>query len=463
VCVSERRGLPVEHALGPNSRAQARRSWFANRRSESYVQLKPMSQVDHRRLKLSIAALLYVGAVAFALARVFLLSSAGHVRLNARWVMLDFYSNQYYPVRALLDGVDPHNSTRLMALYPVSHGYLPYTPMNLVLHLPFGLLPPVPAGIAYFIFTALLTIVLAHFALRLAGVRADSGRALLVAAAILLSRPGQWALLLGQVAILLTLATYSILLDNSWSPLRNGLGLLVTLIKVTFGVPLAILLWADRRRRDVVVGIALAALVNLPLFMLFVGWEGGLEPFIRAVRVGFLTWEDRADTSFTRVDVTSLISRFLGSPLPAAVQALLSIVLLSGAAAVIFLLAKHRTRAAGDLAVGIICTATCFVGYHLEYDLVLLIAPFLAVAAKGVPGTSSRVLRWAALGLFTIPAMNWAASGAVMAAWRPPHALWLLVSSADGFSLAVLFAGYLWLGLRYHLPASTTSALSTQE
>ncbi len=412
---------------------------------------------------LPMAALLYLGAVAFALARVFILSSAGHMRLNASWVMLDFYSNQYYPVRALLDGVNPHNATRLMALYPASHGYLPYAPMNLVLHLPFGLLPPVPAGIAYFVLTALLTIALAHFALRLAGVRADNGRALLVAAVILFSRPGQWALLLGQLAILLTLVTYSILLDHSRSPLHNGLGLLVALIKVTFGVPLAILLWADRRRRDVVVGVALAALVNLPLLILFVSWEGGLEPFIRAVRVGFLTWEDRADTSFTRVDVTSLISRFLGSPLPAAVQALLSMVLVSGAAAVIYLLAKHRTRAAGDLAVGIICTTTCLVGYHLEYDLVLLVAPFLAVAARGAPGTSSRILRWAALGLFTIPAMNWAASNAVMEVWHPPHALWLLVSSADGLCLAVLFAGYLSLGLRYHLHASTTSALATQE
>ena len=183
-----------------------------------------MSQIDRRRLKLAMAALLYVGAVVAALARVFLLSSAGGVRLSARWVMLDFYSNQYYPVQALLDGVNPYDATRFMALYPAFHGYLPYAPMNLVLHLPFGLLPPVPAGIVYFILTALLAIVLAHLALRLASVSAGSRRVLLVAAAMLFSRPGQWALLLGQLSILLTLTTHAVLLDNSRSQLRSGLG-----------------------------------------------------------------------------------------------------------------------------------------------------------------------------------------------------------------------------------------------
>ena len=422
-----------------------------------------MNHSDRQRFKLAMAALVYGGAVVAAVARVFLLNRVGGVRLSARWVMLDFYSNQYYPVQAVLHGVDPHNSTRFLALYPAFHGYPPYAPMNLLLHLPFGLLPPLPAGILYFIFTALLAIVLAQFALRLADVSAHGGRVLLVAAAILLSRPGQWALLLGQVAILLTLATYAILLDKSRSQLRSGLGLLVDLTKVTFGIPLAVLLWADRRRRGVALGIALAVLVNLPLVLLLADWEGGLEPFIRAVRVEFLTYENRAETSHSRVDVTSLISRFLGSPLPATAQALVSIVLLSGAAAVIYLLARRRTRAAGDLAVGIICTTTCLVGYHLGYDLVLLVAPFLVVAARGFPGTSSRFLRWAGLVLFTIPAVNWAASDAALTAWRPPHAVWLLVSSADSVCLAALCAGYLYLGLRYHLHASATSALPTQD
>ena len=82
--------------------------------------------------------------------------------------------------------------------------------------------------------------------------------------------------------------------DKSRSQLRSGVGLLVDLTRVTFGIPLAVLLWADRRRRGVALGIALAVLVNLALVLLLADWEGGLEPFIRAVRVEFLTYEKLA-------------------------------------------------------------------------------------------------------------------------------------------------------------------------
>ena len=47
-------------------------------------------------------------------------------------------------------------------------------------------------------------------------------------------------------------------------------------------------------------------------------------------------------------------------------------------------LAREREQAARDLIVGIICISICLFGYHLGYDLVVLLAPVVVVAGHGV-------------------------------------------------------------------------------
>jgi hypothetical protein len=414
-----------------------------------------MSLLERARVKLALAVSLYVAAVSVALARVGLLENVRGVRFSARWVMTDFYTAAYYPVQALLHGRNPHNSDQFMALYPVADPYPPYAPSNLLFHLPFGLLPPIPAAIAYFVLTTLLTLVLAHFALRLADVTASTTRVFLLAGAILLSRPGHWTLLLGQVAILLTCGTYFALLHGRHFPAQSGVALLLTLLKPTFGVPLALLMWAWDRRRAVASGVLLAALVNLPLVAILAAREGGLRRFLEVLLAGYTGWQALPgvgpESAHDRVDAASLVSRFLGAPLSNSNQALLAVVILLAAAIVLRLLARHATPASRNLAVGIICLATSIVGFHRTYDLVILTAPFLAVAVRGLPETSGRALRPIFLTLFTLIAINWLATDAVLDAWHPSHMAWLIVSSVNGLCLAVLLLGYLWLGVRYHL------------
>ena len=140
--------------------------------------------------------------------RVGALSHVGSLRLGAPAAMNDFYSSVYYPVRAFMDGENPHDRERLKALYPQVEEYPPYLPLNLVLYLPFGLLPPKAAAVAYFIFSAVLTLPLSVLALKLIGVSPSPRRVALVAAVLLLTRPGHWTLISGQHAILLTLLCY---------------------------------------------------------------------------------------------------------------------------------------------------------------------------------------------------------------------------------------------------------------
>ena len=75
------------------------------------------------------------------------------------------------------------------------------------------------ADLTYFV-SPLLTVPLAYATIRLAGVVARVDRVLLLAGAILLSRPGHWSVLLGQTTMLLTLAAYVVLLDQSRAQLK---------------------------------------------------------------------------------------------------------------------------------------------------------------------------------------------------------------------------------------------------
>jgi glycosyl transferase family 87 len=414
-----------------------------------------MSLFERPRIKLALAVLLYVAAVGVALARVGFLDNVRRLRLSAGWVMTDFYTAAYYPVQSLLHGRNPYNSDQFMALYPVTDPYPPYAPSNLLFHLPFGLVPPVLAASAYFVLTSLLTLALARLALRLADVTATTPRVFLLAGMILLSRPGHWTLLLGQVAILLTCGTYFALLHGRQFPARSGVGLFLTFLKPTFGVPLALLMWAWDRRRAMAFGVILAVLVNLPLVAILAAREGGLPRFLQLLLAGYTGWQALPgvgpESAHDRVDAASLISRFLGAPLSNSNQALLTVIILVAAAIVLRLLSRHATPASRNLAVGIICLATSIVGFHRVYDLVMLTAPFLAVAVRGLPETSGRLLRPIFLTLFSLIAVNWLATGAVLDAWQPSRMGWLIVSSVNGLCLAVLLLGYLWLGVRYHL------------
>ena len=358
-----------------------------------------------------LASVLFVLALGVAVARVGFLTEAAGVRLSANWVMMDFYSGAYYPVRALLTGEDPYDGARFLALYPVVDMYPPYLPLTLLLHLPFGLLPPVVGAAAFFVTTILLTIVLARLALRLAGLRPVVASVILLAALILLSRPGQWNLLLGQRAVELTLATYVAVAYATTAPALAGVGLMVALIKPTYGVPLALLLWAWGRRETAALGMGLAALLNLPLVVLLAVREGGFGHLISKAVLSYQRWQGFPDvspaTSSLRTDAASLISRFMGAPLSSMEQALLAIGILLLAVPVLRILAEHPTRQADALAVGILCLATSSVGFHLEYDLVLLTAPFVTLAVVGSLTVKHRGLRLILLALYAIPALNW--------------------------------------------------------
>ena len=404
------------------------------------------------RIGTAIAVLIFVGAVGLAPLRMGVLTDAMGVRWGAQWGLSDFYSNGYYPVQAFLHGEDPYDAERFVAQYPVEGPYPLHAPLNLLLHLPFAILPPGPAGVAYFIFSALLLLVLAYLTLRLAVIGVDLRRVILLAAALALTRPGHWNLVLGQRGILLASAIYWALLNARAAPLRSGIGLAVSMAKPTFGVPFTVLMLGYGRWRAVMAGLLLSAALNLPILAILIVREGGAQRFWQVLLSGFHAWQvlpglDPA-SSYSRVDAAATVSRFLGYSLSDPAQAMLTALILLCAMGVLRQLRLRVAPGPRDCAVGVICLGVLLSGYHNGYDLILLAAPFLALLARGLPAGTGPVLRWTFVGLFTIPAVNWFASESFLSAWQSSRAVWLLVSSISGLCVAALFVGYVGLSVK---------------
>jgi len=395
-------------------------------------------------------------AIVVALLRVGLFTEIGGVRFGAAWAMLDFDSGAYYPVRAFLEGENPYDRQRFLSLYPVADGFPPYPPFTLLFHLPFGLLPHATAEAAYALFTIVLMLLLARVALKETLGYATTTGVFLLAGILLLTRPGHWNLVLGQRAALFALASYVALFNARRSPWVSASGILVATLKPTWGIPLAILMFVRGERLAVAAGVGLILALNLPVLALIVHRAGGLAPFLERVTTGYHQWQDVSDvspaTSSVRIDAATTLSRFLGHPLGDPSQVLLTVLVIAVSGYAVYLLRKDRSTQAQDLTIGTVCTAVLLCGHHVGYDFLLLTVPALAVLFHGAPTLGQRyapTVRRLFLFLFTIPALNWAATASVLSALQPSPSVWLVISSLNGIALIAMFGGYLWLGSRW--------------
>ncbi|MFN8644343.1 MAG: hypothetical protein U0802_22805 [Candidatus Binatia bacterium] len=139
----------------------------------------------------ALAALLFAAVAGLLALRAWHLVNEPGAPSHERWVLQDFRDAIYYPVVAALDGVNPYDVPAYRSRYPVGQEFPVYSPLTLLLHLPYGLLPYRAAEAAYVAVTLALTLLLAGVSLRLAGAAARADRVLILAALLLLSRPGR--------------------------------------------------------------------------------------------------------------------------------------------------------------------------------------------------------------------------------------------------------------------------------
>jgi hypothetical protein len=376
----------------------------------------------------------------------------------AAWGMLDFRDAVYYPVVALLDGNNPYDPTAYRSTYPVGDVFALYTPMTLLVHLPFGLLPFVPSAVAYFFVSVALMVWLAHLALRMCGFGSSTAAVLALASAMVISQPGQWNLFLGQCGALVALAACGALHLARRRPWFAGLCLSIAAIKPTTGVPLALLMLARREHLAVLVGLASAVLVGGIPLMIIVHGAGGIGAFLSSMSgayAGFLANPAAAAaTSPYRVDLAALVSRLIGWSVSLDTELVIMLAVLAVSAMTLRHIARRNDDDARLLSSSLVCVAVLVCVYHPSNEALLLALPIVMMARRCLAeGVGASPLDWLLLGAAVIPAANYLTLGSVVGRMQPGGAMWLTATSLSGFALLVTFCGLCglaWSGTEPH-------------
>ncbi len=406
---------------------------------------------EHRRtLVAGLFALAGLGLV------IFRLTSFSEVFLvRATWAMADFQVAIYYPVVAFLSGINPYAAERFLELYPVADQFPLYPPATFVVHMPFGLLWPRTAFSAYFLFTLALTFLLGYASLTFNKLEVRTTDVLLIGGLILLSRPGHWNLLLGQPTLQIVLASYVALYFAKHFPIVSGLGLTISMIKPTFGIPIALLMLAQRHVRPVLYGGAITALINVPLVVVLAYREQGFGLLGGVLVKNFHTFQQlpyiNPATSTIRIDAIAFISHFIGDPLDNITKVIIAVLILGIAGWTLARIARLHDERFWTLAAGIACLAVLLSVYHQAYDLLLLVLPFVGLVGRRFPSEFYSSYRYRlSVGLLTVLAANYGSTHSIMRFVPPENGLWLILVSINSAALLTLF--FIWVHAAHVLP-----------
>ena len=342
-----------------------------------------------------------------------------------RYGMQDFRDVFYYPVVAMLDGRNPYDPAQYLTNYPVGRPLAPYVPTTLLLHLPFGLLPYSVAGWTHFAMNVALVLALAFLCLRFAGFAVTPARVFGLGTLILLGRPAQMTLYIGQCALYLVIPTYLTLWLADRRPFLAGLAFAVTCVKPTFAIPLGILLLVRGNVVACVWGGGIAALSLAGVGSVLAHASGGVMPAVESFRGSYARlMQDpsaNAASSIIRIDAVAFLSRLLS--LGAALEGALTLMIITVGTAAAWTVERRAggTRAGGGCRRGLLsfslaCVTILACTYHQAYDGLLLTLPILALATGRITGTTAagRVVCGVALIAMLVPELNYFATSTVV-------------------------------------------------
>jgi hypothetical protein len=397
------------------------------------------------RLSLLVGFTVFAIALVVAVLRVTTLSELFGVRLSMPWALNDFKTAIYCPVAIFLDGGNPYDREQFLQFCPVRDVFPLYLPSTLLLHAPLGLFSIEAGTLIYFFVSIVLSVLTVSLALRLTDAPAPPATVLLGAGLLLLSRPGQWNLLLGQPALELTLATYVALYNARRAPGLSGLALAISLYKPTFGIPLAVLMLVRGDYRAVFVGGLFAVALNgLPLLVL-AERAGGLHGFVQDLFRSQQAWETAVDpsTQVYGVDAPGLVGRLIGRRLPPPAYLAVVLLVLGAAAAVLRSIRRLKDAEVPHLSATIVCLAILLSVHHHAYDLVLLTLPVAALVRSRLPAFFILPRRRRGLLLLvSLLAVNYVTTLSVLHRLKDHRAAWLPLASLNGVLLLALFLIY---------------------
>jgi hypothetical protein len=380
-----------------------------------------------------------------------------------RWVLQDFRDAVYYPAVAFAHGGNPYDQEEQARAYPVGQSFPPYLPLTLVVHLPLGFLPHAEAGAVYFVATIVLTAVLAALAIGGAGVRVTSAGVLALTALLVASRPGQMNLLLGQVTAQVVIGAYVALRWARTRPLLAGLGLALATLKPTCGMPLAALMLFGRGDvLAVAVGAAVSAALCLLALVPLVHAADGVLPFVASLGSSVAAFSaegtSNAWSSFARLDAVSLLARVMGRVPDGWMELGLGLAIVGAGVAGLRRLRGDHSAPTVQVGVGLICLTVLVATYHQAYDALLVAQPAVALGAGrwGRGAVAPPALRWIALALLALPAVNYLATSTVASRLIVGSPAWLAITAASPLALLAAWAVHLGIACRRHAHCSTS-------
>lgn len=292
----------------------------------------------------------------------------------------DFRDVTYYPVKALLDGVNPYDPAAFLGYDDSIGQWFPlYGPLHLALHLPLAALSFDGALWVYAAVTVVLTVVLARVALGLAGISPSPTLVLGTAALLLVSNGGRANLIDLQPTILIVLGVY-LAVAARHRPWLAAIGIAISFLKPQFGIPLVTLLLLIGAAPAVWRGLLLVVASSAPVTVRLISIEGGLGG-VRDALVDNLQFGASETISDFRLDLTGAFD--IGST----VLAFLVAGFFVGIAGAV-LRGADATGSPARLA--ILTTALLLGLFHVNYDLLLLTWPALAAIARLTAGATSR-------------------------------------------------------------------------
>jgi hypothetical protein len=299
------------------------------------------------------------------------------------WGLMDYQNTTYYPVLAFLEGVNPYDYQEYISNYPVDASFPVYSPLTLLIHLPFGMLPFGASSTVYFFFNAFLMVVVSWLILHVAHVEKSLASVLLLTILIVLSRPGWMVLLCGQIICEVTIGTIVALHYSRTKPFLSGCGLALACLKPTFGIPLAALMIFRRDYRSVMVGASLSIVGAVSAIILIEGSVSGVVDFFAIIWNQHVSSENvlglPPPSYFMRIDALSVVSRLLNWNPGTKEMITVFIAFIAGSGIVV-----RRVGSTGDFTgannpvAALIVTTMISCIYHMEYDALILFLPLVA-------------------------------------------------------------------------------------
>ena len=418
-----------------------------------------MSKRSWPRARLWLGVAVFGTALTIAVLRVTPLPRLFGLRLHMPWAMNDFKTAIYCPTAMFLNGGNPYDQARFVEFCPVGLPFPPYLPATMVLHAPFGFIPMDLSAFLYFGCSVALSVMVVWLALRLSGAEILAGDVLFGTGLLLLSRPGQWNLLLGQPAHALTLVTYAALYLARRVPYAGGLAAAVAAFKPSFGLPLIALLLARRDFRAAFAAMGFTVILNLPPALQLADRAGGMRPLLGQLFAAQSAYQltNSPVSQVYSIDLPSLISRLSGHWIGAGGYLLVALGVLTAGALAIRAVPAPTEGAGAHLTASIICLAVLVGIHHNAYDLVLLTGPAILLAKRALPaelvGERPRVLF---LSLYALLGANYVTTLSVLHRLEPRSVGWMLLASLNSLLLLVIFLGYTTLTI-LHRPAGARS------